>query len=397
VAIVTNAGGPGILCTDACIGRGLELSELGPATRRALRRALPPEAAIDNPVDMIASADASHYRAVLDRVMRDRAVDGVIAIFVSPIMIDALEVARAIAAAAHPHKPMLSVFMGKQRSQEGEAELRARRVPIYRFPEDAASAMSALVRYRALRDAPQGSTVGFRVRRAAGQAAVASARAAGRLALDAEETRRLLEAYGFPVVPGRVVADAAQAIAAAQELGYPVVLKAASPALLHKSDVGGVRVDLRHADEVGQAFRDLTRRLGRRDPALRVLVQRMVRGREVILGVTRDPQFGPLVMFGLGGVFVEVLRDVAVRIHPLTDVDASSMVRSIRGFALLAGHRGEPGVDVELIEETLLRLSQLVGDLEDDLAELDLNPLIVNERREESFVVDARVLLTPRD
>jgi acetyltransferase len=395
VAIVTNAGGPGILCTDACIGLGLALAELRPSTRRALARVLPPEASTANPVDMIASADASRYRAALERVKKDPGVDAIIAIFVSPIMIDAYEVARAIADQSGGSKPVLSVFMGKQRSQEGVDELRARRVPVYSFPEEAASAMGAMVRYRTLRDAPVGEPVRFRVHRAAVRRVIARARAENRTDLTPREVVEVLRAYGFPVAPSRTVSTAAEAIDAAIEIGYPVVLKASSRKILHKSDVQGVKVDLRNADEVGRAARDLLSRLGKRVRDLEITVQKMVSGgREVILGMTRDPNFGPLILFGLGGVFVEVMRDVAVRIHPLTDCEASAMVRKIKGFPLLAGARGEKAVDVALIEESLLRLSQLVSEFEADLAEMDINPLIATDRRETSVVVDARIILT---
>ncbi len=394
IAVVTNAGGPGILCTDACVERGVPLAELSPRTKKALARILPPEASTANPVDMIASADAPRYRATLDVVLRDPGVDGVIAIFVSPVMIDAFEVARAIADASGRGKPVLSVFMGKERSAEGLAELRRRRVPVYRFPEEAASGISALCRYRSLRDAPAGRAVSFRVDRRAARAAIAAARAQQRSVLSASETDKLFRAYGFPMVPSRCVESLSEAIAAAQEIGYPVVLKVASNRILHKSDVGGVKVDLRNADEVGVAYRELTSRLKRRDPDLAVTIQGFVSsGHEVILGMTRDAQFGPILMFGLGGVFTEVLRDVAVRVHPLTDLDASAMIESVRGYALLAGARGEPSVDIGFLREMLLRLSQLVGDFEEELAELDLNPLIVTERREQSFLVDGRVLL----
>ena len=397
IAIVTNAGGPAILCTDACIGRGMRLAAFRPSTQRALRRVVAPEASTANPVDMIASVDAAGYRGVLDAVRKDPNVDGIIAIFVSPIMIDAYEVARAIAEAADGNKPVLSVFMGKQRSREGIEELQRRQVPVYQFPEEAASAMSALVRYRALRDAPPGREVVFDTRRSRAKRAVVRARKAGRSELDAHEIGVLLDSYGIPLAPSRSVVSAAEAIAAAQELGYPVVLKIESQKISHKSDVGGVEVDLRNADEVGRVYRGMVSRLRRRDPGLRIVVQKMVRGgREVILGMTRDPQFGPLLMFGLGGVFVEVMRDVAVRIHPLTDVAAASMIRQVKGFPLLAGARGEKPVDLGFLETMLLRLSQLVSELEDDLAELDLNPFIITDRAEDSFVVDARVSLRDR-
>jgi acetyltransferase len=397
VAIVTNAGGPGILCTDACIGHGLTMADLSPRTRRALQRALPPEASTRNPVDMIASADAERYRAALDLVKKDGGVDGIVAIFVSPIMIDAYEVARAVAGAADGSKPVLCVFMGKQRSEEGVQELRRHRVPVYRFPEEAASAMAAMARYRTLRDLPVGKIVSFEVDRDRTRRALARARRAGRTALTPAEVQDVLLSYGFPLVPAQIASTPAEAMAAARELGYPVVLKAVSGRISHKSDVGGVKVDLRTADEVGAAYDELVSRLRRRDPQLKVLVQRMVRGgREVILGMAREPSFGPILMFGLGGIFVEVLRDVAVRIHPITDLEARAMIERVKGYPLLAGARGEPPVAVARIEEGLLRLSQLVSDFEDELAELDLNPFIITERPEDSFVVDARISLIPR-
>jgi acetyltransferase len=397
IAIVTNAGGPGILCTDAIVAAGLTLAPLSPATRKRLAKALPPEASTANPVDMIASADASRYRAALELVTKDRNVDGIIAIFVSPIMIDAYEVAVAIAAAADGKKPVLSVFMGKQRSDEGVAWLRRNRVPVYRFPENAAAAMAGLARYRVLRDRPVGKVVTFAADPGRARKAIVSARRARRTMLSAREVSEVLLAYGFPLVPSIACASAAEAVEAAEALGYPVVLKVVSDAIVHKSDVGGVKLDIRTADEIAGAFGEVFTRLKSKDAKLRIAVQPMIAGgRETILGMTRDAQFGPVLMFGLGGIFVEVMKDVTVRIHPLTDVDARAMIERIKGFPLLAGARGENPVDLAFLEESLLRLSQLVGDLEEELAELDVNPLIVAGDRKGSFVVDARIALRPK-
>jgi acetyltransferase len=255
--------------------------------------------------------------------------------------------------------------------------------------------MHAMCRYRTLRDAPQGDEVRFEVDRDRAARAIASARDRDETQLPPAAVAEILEAYGFPLAPSRTVTTTAEAIAASIELGYPVVLKIESDVISHKTDVGGVRVDLRNADEVGTAFGEMTGRLREQDPDLRVQVQKMVRGgREVILGMSRDPQFGPLLMFGLGGVFVEVMRDVSVRIHPLTDVGAKTMIERIKGFPLLAGARGEKPVAIDFLEEALLRLSQLVGDFRDDLAELDVNPFIVTDRKDASYVVDARIALT---
>jgi acetyltransferase len=394
IAVVTNAGGPGILCTDACIGRGLKMAELKSSTLRAISKVLPPEASVSNPIDMIASAEGEQYRKVLDLVKKDPNVDGIVAIFVSPVMIDAYEVARAIADSADGEKPVMSVFMGKQRSREGIEELNRHKVPVYRFPEEAASAMSAMARYRAMRDEPQGREVTFKVDRDRARSAIAAARKDGRSDLSPSEVRTLLESYGLPLAPCRTTSSAAEAIAAAQELGYPVVLKIASDKISHKSDVGGVKVDLRNADEVGSSYRELRARFHRRDPNMKVMVQKMVQGgKEVILGMTRDPQFGPLLMFGLGGIFVEVMKDISVGVHPLTDEMARKMIAKIKGYPLLAGARGEKPVDMDFLLEALLRLNQLVSDFRDDLGELDLNPFIITSSSGDSFVVDARISL----
>jgi acetyltransferase len=348
---------------------------------------------VANPVDMLASADATRYRVALDAVRRDPGVDGIIAIFVSPIMIDAYEVAKAIAAAADGDKPVLSVFMGKQRSSEGRELLASSGVPVYRFPEEAASAMAAMCTYRTLRDRPSGKQRRFRYDRKAANRVIRSARRAGRCDLRHAEIRKLLEAFGFPMVPERWVTSRAEAIAAGQELGHPVVLKVVSERFSHKTDIGGVRVDLRNDSDVGAAFAEVGARLRKRDPNLKLLVQKMVRGRELLYGMVHDAQFGPLLMFGRGGIHVETLKDVTLRIHPITDVDAAEMVRRIRSFPLLAGVRGEKGVPLDFVERTLLRLSHMVGELENELEELDLNPLIVGARASDSCVVDARIRL----
>jgi acetyltransferase len=286
--------------------------------------------------------------------------------------------------------------MGKQRSDEGIAWLRRNRIPVYRFPENAAAAMAGLARYRVLRDRPVGKTVTFAVDRGRARKALASARKAGRTMLSAREVSEVLLAYGFPLAPSVPCGSAAEAIEAAHTLGYPVVLKAVSDAIVHKSDVGGVKLDVRNADEIARAFDEVFTRLKSKDAKLKIAVQRMIAGgRETILGMTRDPQFGPVLMFGLGGIFVEVMKDVSMRIHPLTDLDARAMIETIKGYPLLAGARGEKPVDLAFLEESLLRLSQLVGDLEDELAELDVNPLIVTGDRKSSFVVDARIALSP--
>lgn len=404
IAILTNAGGPAIMATDACAMRGLEVAELPAATQEALRGVLAPEASVRNPVDMIASADGPRYAAALDILKRDESVDGLIVLFVSPITINAVEVARAIIAAAQGARlPILTCFMGKEQGRQGVDELRQAGVPVYLFPEEAALAMAGLLRYRQIRERPAGTAPAFEVDRARAQAALDAAAAAGRTVLTLEETADLLGAYGLPVAPSRVATTPAEAIEAASALGYPVVVKGLAEGLVHKTDRGAVKVDLRNGDEVAAACRSIAQSLGQASGAapgrasgsgpiaVRFQVQPMVRGgHETILGVFHDPQFGPLLMFGLGGIFVEVMKDVAFRVLPVTDTEARDMVRGIRGHPILAGTRGGPKADEDFLVEAALRLGQLAIECP-EVEQVDVNPLIVGPNRAGSFVVDARI------
>lgn len=390
VAIVTNAGGPGILATDACVNLGLEMATLSGATTAALRKALRPEASPVNPVDLIASAAPEHYRKAIRAISKDRSFDALIVIFVSPIVIDAFEVAREIAAAVKGEKrPVLTCFMGRERSEEGVEELRRNGLPVYSFPEEAASALAAMVRYAEFLRRPAGKRKALRGVDAARARRVVAA-AAGPF-LTGSEVEEILRAYSLPLPPSRVVASAAEAMGAAIDIGYPVVVKALSAAFTHKTEVGGVRLDLRTADEVAAAVKDLAARLGENDRSLRFQIQKMIKGgKETILGASRDPQFGPVLLFGLGGIYAETLRDTTLRIHPLTDQDAHEMVREIRGRAFLEGVRGEAASSFAVLEDAIQRLDRLVGDVP-EIAEIDVNPFIAGKDAASSFAVDCRI------
>jgi acyl-CoA synthetase (NDP forming) len=378
----------------------------------ALRAFLPREASTKNPVDMIASAAPESFEKAIRLVASDARVDAVLAIYVPPVVTRPLDVAQAIvrgsAAAAEDArgrgeamKPVLTCFMGSHGVPEGLRSLHQGQIPSYAFPESAAIALARVVRYGRWLGTPEGAERRFEdvdPRRA--QAALAGARAragTGETAwLDPGETRDLLAAYGIATPPDRVVRNEEEAVRAAAAAGGPVVLKLVSASITHKSDVGGVVLDLRSESEVREAFRGIGARLAARgwsDRVEGVLVQPMIReGVEAIVGVTHDRSFGPLVMFGIGGVHVELLRDVAFRVHPLTDRDARELVRSVRGFPLLDGYRGSPPGDVAALEELLLRVSQLAGD-HPEIAEMDLNPLKVLPPGRGCVVVDARVLV----
>lgn len=392
VAVVTNAGGPGILATDALAGCGLELAGLSDATIRRLRRVLPPEATAQNPLDLIASADAARYREALAAVAKDARVHALLVMFVSPIMIDAEAVARAILeVAAKSRKPAVACIMGRERGDEARALLEGAGIPVFRFPEEAASTLAGLIRYRSLSERPSGECRRFRVRRAAAARVVATQQRRRSEWFDSAAGRELLTAYGLPVIPTLEAGSEGAAVTAARRLGYPVCLKATAAGLVHKSDLGGVRLALRSEDEVRQAARAIQRRIGRRFRDLRLEVQPMAPGhREMLIGLKRDRRFGPLFAIGFGGVTVEVLRDVSVRIGPLRDEDPARMLAELRGAALLQRFRGEPPVDQEALGECLLRLNQLAGDFP-TIAEVDLNPVIAAATGVPTWIVDARV------
>lgn len=397
VAIVTNAGGPAILATDACVAEGLVLCELTPKTKKQLARFLPPEASAANPVDLIASADAARFEQALAAVSADPGVDMLLALFVAPIMIDARAIAEVfVRQAAASAKPFLTCLPG-QAQREGAVELlQAAGVPNYRFPEEAARVLAGLHRLRLLRERPDEPAPHFRVQSARGRQLVESALAAGRTNLKGEELYALAEAYGLPTVPGRIVSSREEALRAARALGMPVVAKVMARNLEHKSDRGGVLLDIRTGEELLEAYAKLEERFLAEHPEMKVLLQPMrSEGVEVFLGAATDPAFGRLVAFGLGGIHVEIFKDVVFRLHPLDATDAREMLRGIRGRALLLGARGKPPVDEERIVEMLLRLSQMLSELP-EIAELDLNPFLAGYTGKESCILDMRVRLEAR-
>ncbi len=399
VAIVTDAGGPAIMATDALPAAGLALAPLSPRTKERLRRVVPPEASVENPVDMIASADSKRYRDVLKVVLEDPGVHGAIVICVPPVIIDVEKTAEAISeVAAGSGKPVLGVFMGADYASRGRTILESHGIPSFTFPESAVRAFAAMTEYARIRARPVGRVRRFRVDRAGARAAVRGARADGRDALKDRETLALLSAYGIPMPRTVFAKDADDAIACARALGYPVALKVSSPKVSHKTEVGGVVLDLRSDAEVFHAYHTLlerARRHGFANALDGVIVQQMVQGgQEIIIGAALDPQFGHLVGFGLGGVFAEYFKDVNFRIAPLTGVDARELVRSIKAFPVLQGARGAPPADVHFLEETVQRVSQLVADFP-EIASLDLNPFRAFEAGKRGVAVDARVFLSP--
>jgi acetyl coenzyme A synthetase (ADP forming)-like protein len=408
VGIVTNAGGPGIMASDACESHGLEVPILTDATIAKLKGWLPPEASVKNPVDMIASATPALFEKAVAAVLADPNIDSLLVLYVPPIVTNAGDVAesivRGVAEATRladlegrPHKPVLSCFLGTHGLAESMATLHEGRIPSYVFPESAAIAMARAVQYGAWRSKPPGVLRAFEVDRARASRAIAQAASRGpRTWLDTAGIAEVLAAYGIPQPPSRFAATEDEAVKAAQALGYPVVLKLSSSTLTHKSDVGGVALDLRDDDEVREAWRRMRETLaaiGKLEHMEGATLQPLLKeGLETIVGMTRDPKFGPLVMFGLGGIHVEVLKDVAFRIAPLTDRDAAEMMREVQAFPLLDGYRGAPPADQAAIQELLLRISQLAEE-HPSIAEMDLNPVRVMTPGRGVVAIDARIRL----
>jgi acetyltransferase len=367
VALLTNAGGPAILATDALVGSGLEIAPLTDATRSALRERLVPEASVQNPIDMVASATAEDYEACLRLLLRDKTVDMVIVIFVSPITRDPLEVARTVFETARgAKKPVVGCFMGRDEILRSIAtQARQDWVPVYLYPESAVRALVALEERRRILARKEGRVRRFRVQTTGIEAVLQP----GWLGVEAR--RALSKAYGIPAVPGGLARTTKQAVEIAARVGYPVVMKISSPGVVHKSEVGGVVLDLRDEKTVRTTFPKLMR-----GAAEGVNVQKMLRGgREVVIGFAADPSYGPVLMFGLGGTYVEVLKDVSFALCPVSDVRAKELIREIKGWPILAGVRGQAGIDEQALVELIQRISQLALE-RPEIIELEINPLL---------------------
>ncbi len=395
-AVLTNAGGPGILAADALEREGIEIPELSPATVRTLEPLFPEYASIRNPLDMIASATPAGYKTALTALLSDPAVDSAVAIFVPPLGVKQGDVTEAIAEAAvtRTDKPVLAVLMGHEGLPQGKAGLYEAKIPAYIFPESAARALAALCRQREWSERTVPVLERLPVDRAAGRAILDRARAGGAAKLPETEALALLAAYGIATPPAELATSADQAGAIADRIGGPVVLKVVAPAIIHKSDVGGVILNIRGGEAARDGYRRIVEGLAVSAPdavITGVLVQGMApAGRETIVGGSRDPSFGPMLMFGLGGIYVEVWRDVVFRMAPVARSEARDMIEGLKSAKLLSGVRGQPPIDYRAAEEVLLRVSQLFEDFP-EIAELDINPLLTYPAG--AIAADARVVL----
>jgi len=396
VAIITNAGGPGIMAADAVENAGMQVSPLGGGAATALASKLPAAASVGNPIDVLGDADPERYVTAVDAAQDDPDIDAIVVILTPQAMTRPAETARAIAAASRGEKPVLASFMGGADVMPGRSELTLANLPDYPSPERAVAALRAMVDYAKWLDRPPRVITRFGVNRRRVERIIRRHLKVGQLQVGEAQAKAILDAYDFNVPPGQLAMSADQAVDVAERIGYPVAMKISSPDVIHKSDLGGVKLHLGSPEAVRDAFDLMMMRIPQRVPTARidgVYLEAMVgRGREIILGMTRDPQFGPMLMFGLGGIFVEVMKDVTFHIAPITKEESLQMLRSTKSYALLKGVRGQASVDLDAIAEALQRISQLVTDFP-QIVEMDINPFIVGTVGSESIAADARITL----
>lgn len=388
VALLTNAGGPGAVAADALDRHGLELIDMDDETQARLREVCPPGTMTGNPIDMLGGAEPSHYRSALNVLLDAPEVGGILVNFVPQALTSPPEIARAVGeVAGGAEKPVVCSIYGGQKMQQTAKILHEAAVPHYLTPARAAFGLGVLRRYSQIRSRKRIEAQIPPEIDSAQARAILGEFVGRRRALDAYASAQVASAYGLPVPPSGLSGTPEEAVEVARRVGYPVALKRVAPGVVHKSDVGGVALDLGDNVVVREAFQQVVQE------DERALIQRMAPGgREVIVGARRDPQFGPLVMFGLGGVYVEVLEDVAFRLAPVSEADAREMIAETAAGRLLEGVRGQPAGDVEAVVDAIRRVGQLMIDLP-GVSEIDLNPLIVGGARAGAWAVDVRIIL----
>jgi acetate---CoA ligase (ADP-forming) len=394
IAIITNSGGPGILAADACDKSDLQLVTLHKETIDKLREFLPPVASVYNPIDILGDSGAERYEKALQLILQDEIIQGVLVLLTPTAVVDVVNTARKVSfVSKFFNKPVMTSFMGKKSIEAASRILLKNSIPNYEYPEDAVAAYHAMFRYHAWIKKPPKTYPEAHFNKHDAAAIFEKVKRENRERLNDEEIHEVLKTYGFKQPKGLFARTSEEAVAAANEIGYPVVMKIVSPQVVHKSDLGGVRINLNSKKDVENAFFEITTHLRNIMPTATiygVLIQEMVPpGKEIIIGITKDPQFGHMIMFGLGGIYVEVLKDISFRVVPLSFEDVHEMVREIKTFPLLRGVRGEAEADIGAIEQSLLSLSQLAMDFP-QIIEADINPLLAHTRGKGVIAIDAR-------
>ena len=395
VAIITNSGGPGIMATDAVCEYGMQMAKLSDATKEKLRSFLPAAASVKNPVDMIASAPIEHYKQTLETVIADENVDMIGVIYLPFLGLKDIDVAQALMEikAKYPEKPIIGIFMTKSEFFTKLSNMDVN-MPFFMYAEEAADGFNRLNQQRLWMQRPEGKIPAYDVDKAKAEKIIKAAVADGRAQLTTLESIDVLNAYGIRACKYGLATNEEEVVNLGNSIGYPVVMKMTSKTTSHKTDVGGVRVNIQSEEQLRAEYQDLIAKLtekGLIDGLEGVIIQEMVKGnREMVCGIATDPQYGPMMMFGLGGVFIETMKDVTFRIAPLTDIDAEEMIKSVKAYELLKGARGTKPADIAQIQETLMRLSQMVNDFK-FIDELDINPLLISEKTGEGIAVDGRI------
>jgi len=397
VAIITNAGGPGIMAADACEKIGLKVSNLSDRTVDELKRSLPAAASALNPIDVLGDANPDRYAAAIKAAQADERVDAIIVILTPQAMTKPLETAEAVAhCASEGKKPILAAFMGGTDVTPGREFLTRCSLPDYPSPERAAKTLRAMCDYAAWRRRPPRVVTRFPVNRRRVERIISRHTRAGTAQIGEVRAKEILGAYDFNIPEGRLITGAEEAVEYAARIGFPVAMKIVSPDIIHKSDVGGVKINLYSGQAVEDAFELMMLRVQRGYPDARIdgvyLEKMCPPGREIILGMTRDPLFGPMLMFGLGGIFVEVMKDITFHLAPITHDEAMQMLKETRSYELLMGARGQARVNLSAIASGLQRISQLGTDFP-QIKELDINPFFVGPVGTDPYVADARMTI----
>ncbi|WP_310599016.1 acetate--CoA ligase family protein [Desulfobulbus sp.] len=398
VLIITNSGGSCTMAADAVEKAGMSVTPLSDRLAAQLREQLPSAAFIDNPIDISAAAEPRHYAAAIDIAAADPDIDSILVVLAPQYMTEPAATVRAIVAHLDDNTPVIASFLGGSDIMPSRKELAAAGLPFYESPERAVGALKTMHEYGVWKNRPARHVVRFPVNRRRVERIITRRQRTNRLRLGEVKSKDILKAYGFRVPPGRLTTSPEEAMEIARFIGFPVALKIISPSIVHKSDLGGVRLNLGSAQEVADAFDLMMLRINKHAPNAiigGIYVEKMAeKGLEVIIGMTRDPQFGPMLMFGLGGIFVEVMKDVTFHLAPITENEAVQMLKSTRSYELLQGKRGVKEVDLQAIAVAMQRISQLTTDFP-QILDLEINPLIVGEVGNEPVVVDASMTFAP--
>jgi acetate---CoA ligase (ADP-forming) len=395
VAIITNGGGPGIMATDASVRYGLQISQFSEATKTKLRAGLPKEASVNNPIDLIGDAQADRYELAL-QALQDESVDCGLVLLTPQAMVDLKRVAETIATVGpRTGKTILTSILGLTDITPAVEVLESNNIPHYIFPESAVRALAAMYEYQRWVMRPRTQIRRFDIDTNKAQEIISNAKHASLTNLPQDDALKILGIYGLPVIKTESASSREESVAAAKRIGFPVAMKIVSPDVIHKIDVGGVKLDLNNEEDASKAYDEIQRNVKSNLPNARiegVLVQEyLTGGAETIVGIHRDPKFGPLLMFGMGGIYVEAYRDVSFRLAPIRELSATNMIGEIRGSKILQGFRGQPPSDTGAIVECIQRLSQLSMELP-DVIELDVNPLVALNHG--CRALDARIIIT---